>query len=340
MRDISVLGIDLAKDVFQLHGIDMTGKAVLKKKLSRSQLKEFVVNLKPCTIAIEACGGSHYWAREFQNMGHVVRVISPQFVKPYVKTNKNDAADAEAITEAVTRPNMRFVPIKQKEQQDVQAIHRIRERLIRNRTSLHNELRGLLHEYGVIAPKLNEKLRQKAYAAISSSDDNRLTQKSRQIFGELLLEIVELEKRIEFYEKEIKQICKNSEKAQSLTEIEGVGPITATAVLAAVGDPNVFKNGRHFSAWLGLVPKQYSSGGKEKPLGISKRGDSYIRYLLVHGTRAALRFAALKSDRKSRWATEKAKTIGTHKACVALANKNARIIWAMLAKGEKYRVAA
>lgn len=339
MKKVSTLGIDLAKSVFQLHGNNCYGKAVLKKKLSRSQLKSFIINLEPCLIGMEACSGSHYWAREFEKMGHTVKLIAPQFVKPYVKTNKNDEADAEAIAEAVSRPNMRFVPIKQTGHQDIQSVHRIRQRLVRNKTALANEARGLLHEYGVVIPQSLTQLR-KHIPLILEDTANGLTPLLRELIRDLWGELKDLEERIVSYDLRIKQIYETHEECQRIGKIEGIGPVTATAMIASVSNPHVFKNGRELAAWVGLVPRQHSSGGKSVLLGISKRGDSYLRGLLIHGSRSVLRRAASKTDSKSRWMTKIRDNRGFNKACVALANKNARIIWALLARKEEYRRAA
>lgn len=340
MREqIRTLGIDIAKNVFQLHGVDEKGKVILKKRLSRSQLKSFLVNLPSCLIGMEACGGSHYWAREFQKMGHAVKLMSPQFVSPYVKTNKNDYADAEAIAEAVTRPNMHFVPIKQTRHQDIQTLHRIRQRLVRQRTALSNEARGLLHEYGIIMPKGIASLK-KRIPEILEDADNELSGMVRGLFDDLYQELQEVEGRISKCEDRINEIYWQEEQCQRIGNIEGVGHITATAMIAAVADATVFKNGRQMAAWLGLVPRQSSSGGKTVLLGISKRGDRYLRTLLIHGARSVVRRASQKQDKRSLWILDKEKRKGMNKTCVAVANKNARIIWALMAHKTEYRKAA
>ena len=335
--EITVLAIDLAKEVFQLHGTDAQGRAVLKKRLRRSELRVFVANLKPCIIGLEACGGSHYWAREFQKFAHEVRLISPQFVKPFVKSQKNDSNDAEAIAEAVIRPSMRFVPVKQEWQQDIQNIHRIRQRLVRSRTALGNEIRGLLSEYGIVLPRKISNLRKLLPSILETQSLSSLAQRS---FGRLLQEMRDIEEKIAAHEKEIEEIFKASEMARRIEKIPGVGVLTATALTGAVGDARAFKNGRQFAAWLGLVPRQNSSGGKTQLLGISKRGDVYLRTLLIHGARSALMRASRRTDRRSRWAVELAKNRGFNRATVALANKTARIIWVLMARGEEYRLAA
>lgn len=335
MKNITLLGIDLAKSVFQLHGTDLKGKVVLQKQIKRAKLSALVANLAPCCIVMEACGGANYWARCFQKLGHEVKLISPQFVKPFVKTNKNDKNDAEAINEAGSRPNMRFVAPKTVEQQDIQNLHRIRSRLIKQRTALGNQLRGLLAEYGVTLPKSLNTLRCKL-ADVLEDASNELTVMSREIAAELKEELIELDKRITTYDKRITQVFKIDERCQHIAQLGGVGEITATALIAAVGDARQFQNGRQLSAWLGLVPKQSSSGGKERLLGISKRGDSYLRQLLIHGARSVLKHVDKKEDPKSLlWATKK-KALGINKAAVALANNNARVIWALLTSGENY----
>lgn len=337
--DMYATGIDLAKHFFQIHGVDKKGKCVLKKKLSRTKLTAFIANLPKCIIGMEACGGAHFWAREFQKLGHNVKLMSPQFVKPYVKSNKNDMADAEAICEAVTRANMRFVPIKQVEQQDVQSVHRVRERLVKSRTALSNEIRGLLHKYGIILPKGISNIQNRLPFLLDASEQ-LLTPMSRQLFDELLEEFRVLNKRLSDYDQKIKMIHQRSSTCQRLSTIPGVGPLTATAMTAAVGDARAFKNGRQLSAWLGLVPKQHSSGGKEKLLGISKRGDGYLRKLLIHGARSSLQTIDNKNDRRSLWLKELIERRGMNRATVALANKNARTIWALLTTQEEYNQTA
>ncbi len=259
MKDIKVLGVDLAKDVFQLHGTDAKGN----KRLSRRKLIEYMANITPCLVGIEACGGAHYWARVFQKYGHVVRLISPQFVKPFVKTNKNYANDAEAMVEAASRPSMHYVPIKQVVQQDIQSIHRARSRLVKNRTALINEIRGLNLEYGIALPQGASKVKNLLIDVIGDKD-NEMTSLSRELYDELLA----LEKRIKTIEQKIKCICKENDQCQRLLSIPGIGELTATALVAAVPNANEFKNGRHMVAWLGLVPRQSSSGNKQVLLGI------------------------------------------------------------------------
>lgn len=272
-------------------------------------------------------------------MGHTVKLIAPQFVKPYVKTNKNDAADAEAIAEAVSRPNMRFVPVKQTGHQDIQSVHRIRQRLVRNKTALGNEIRSFLHEYGIVVPQSFNQLKKKLPLILEDAC-NELTPTIRELIHDLWEEFKDLEERIATYDLRIKQIYETNTECQRIGKIEGIGPVTATAVIASVTNPHLFKNGRELSAWLGLVPRQHSSGGKSVLSGISKRGDCYLRSLLIHGSRSVLKKASSKTDSRSRWVTKIRENRGFNKACVALANKNARIIWALLAHKEEYKKAA
>lgn len=339
MGNITTLGIDLAKNVFQLHGIDKSGNPVLKRKLTRNKLAETIANLEPCLIVMEACGGSSYWCRRFAKLGHETKLISPQFVKPFVKTNKNDRNDAEAICEAASRPTMRFVAPNTLEQQDTQLIHRVRSRLIAERTALVNQIRGLLAEYGVVVSTGVAKIR-KALPEILEDGENELTALARAQFSELYAELIEKDQKIKNQDKIIDSIFNADEKCQRISAIDGIGPITATAVVSAIGDPKLFKNGRHFSAYLGLVPKQSSSGGKEKLLGISKRGDTYLRTLLIHGARAAVRCVGTKEDKQSVWIKSLIERRGFNRAAVAVANKNARIIWCLLAKDVDYIKAA
>jgi transposase len=335
-QELSTVAIDLAKKVFHLVGTDTTGNILWRKRLSRNALMPFIAQLPPVLIGMEACGGAPYWARRFREHGHAVKLMAPQFVKAYVKSNKNDTRDAEAIAEAVTRPTMRFVPIKDVEQQDIQALHRIRERLIGERTALVNEVHGLMNEYGIVIPKGVPKFRQAVVDKLESEKD-KLTPLSQELFWKLLEEFAALEQQIAFYQEKLESLAKTHPECQRLMSIPGIGPITATALLAAVGDVGVFKNGRQFAAWLGLVPKQHSTGGQTRLLGISKRGDSYLRKLLIHGARATLRFAGLKTDGRSRWIQGLLERRGWNRTAVAVANKNARIVWALLSRGGLYQ---
>lgn len=329
---IKILGIDIAKRVFQLHGVDCYGKAVFKKRVGREQLINVIANLPACLIGMESCSGSHYWARQFQLYGHKVKLMSPQYVKPYVKTNKNDANDAEAICEAVSRPSMRFVPIKNTAQQDIQSLHRYRQRIIQQRTALANQIRGLLAEYGLVAAQGIGCLRKKLPQFLENQD-NQLTSLALEIFSQLHQELLEVDEKVKFLDKRIARVCQENEACQRIKQVEGIGPLTATALVAAIGDIAQFKNGRHLAAWLGLVPRQHSSGNKKVLLGISKRGDRYLRTLLIHGARAFISLAKKHSD----WLNNLIKRCGKHKAYVALANKNARIVWALLAYQTEYK---
>jgi len=340
MNDVTLLGIDIAKTVFQLHGVDREGKVVLRKRLQRNKLVEFIAKLPKCTIALEACGGANYWVRRFSAFDHEVKLISPQFVKPYVKSNKNDFNDAEGICEAGSRPNMRFVSPKGIEQQDIQSLHRIRSRLIQERTALVNQTRGLLMEYGITIPQGIGKVR-KLIPEILEDAENELSVISRRFVSDLYEELDNKDKKIKKYEESLKMIFQTNKNCQKIAKIEGIGLMTATAIVADIGDAKVFKNGRHLAAFLGLVPRQHSSGNKERILGISKRGDTYIRMLLIHGARSAMLRVANKTDRKSMWLKSLRERRGENIAAVALANKNVRMIWALLAKDAVYgKVAA
>jgi transposase len=336
---IATVGLDISKQVFQVHAADSEGRAVLRKRLRRNQVAAFFANLPACLVGLEACGGSHYWSRVISRFGHTVRLIAPQFVKPYVKSNKNDANDAEAICEAVSRPQMRFVPAKSIEQQDIQSLHRVRSRLVSSRTALASQVRGLLAEYGIVLPQRINQLRR-GLPLILEDAENELTDFSRRLFASLYEELVQLDKKIEAIDEQVKVIYRTSEPCQRVAAVEGIGPLIATALVAAVSDGKSFKNGRQFAAWLGLVPKQHSSGGKARLFGISKRGDTYLRTLLIHGARSVVSRASRKTDRRSLWIADKQRRLGTSKACVAVANKNARIVWSLIARGESYRQAA
>lgn len=336
--NISTIGIDLAKNVFQVHGVDANGKHVLKKRLSRSKFPAFFANLPPCVIGLEACGSSNHWARKLRTSGHEVRQISPQYVKPYVKTNKNDSNDAEAICEAVSRPGMRFVPIKDIEQQDIQVVHRVRERLAHERTALVNQTRGILREYGIFIPVGINPFRKQIPEVLEDAQ-NELTPLTRAIIADQYTSLHELDRSIAEYDQRINAIFRSNELFQRLSTIDGVGPMTATALVAAVGDAKTFRNGRHLAAWLGLVPRQHSSGERHRLLGISKRGNTYLRTLLIHGARSVLQRCDSRTDARSRWLQGVKERRGFNRACVALANKNARVLWALMARGEPYRQA-
>ncbi|MEQ1544160.1 IS110 family transposase [Methyloglobulus sp.] len=329
--NIKRMGIDLAKQVFQLHGVDHQENPVLRKQLRRNQMLNYFAKLPPCLIGIEACSSSHYWARQLQKFGHTVKLIAPQFVKPYVKGNKNDANDAEAICEAVARLNMRFVAIKTIEQQDIQAVHRIRSGLLQQRTAKVNQIRGLLAEYGIVVERRVEKLR-KALTLLLEDAENGLSFDFRVLLQSLQQDLIALDDRSSEMDKKIQQLAINNSTAKRLQQIPGIGPITSTALVCAIGDGKQFKRGRDLAAWLGLAPRQHSSGGKDCLLGISKRGDTYLRTLLIHGARAVLKVADKKDDPRSRWLQNLCSRRNKNIAAVALANKNARIVWALLTK--------
>jgi len=335
---VTTVGIDLAKQVFQIHGVDDHGKAVIKKQLKRAQLTEFFVNLSPCLVGMEACGSAHHWARKLQDMGHTVRLMAPQYVKPYVKTNKNDAADAEAICEAVTRPNMRFVPIKNIEQQSILAVHRVRQGFVQARTAQANQIRGLLGEFGLVLPQGIHHIYRKTPELLEDAS-NELTGSFRLLILRLLDHLKELDKQVQEMEREIVQWHRQHEDSKRLEQIPGIGPITASALVASLGDAKSFQNGRQLAAWLGLVPRQHSSGGKQNLLGISKRGDTYLRTLLIHGARAVVLVADRKPDHSPtcRWASKILLRRNKNITAVALANKNARIVWAMLVHNRTYQ---
>ena len=335
--NIKRIGIDLAKQVFQLHGVDQNEKVVLKKQLTRTKMLTYFQSLPPCLIGMEACGSAHYWARELQKFGHTVKLMAPQFVKPYVKSNKNDANDAEAICEAVSRPNMRFVTIKTVAQQDIQAVHRIRSELVKQRTAKGNQIRGLLAEYGVVINKRIDVLRN-ALPSILEDAENGLSFDFKMLLEELREDLIALDERVSTLTEKINVLAKSNEDAQRLQKIPGVGPMTATAIISAVGDGKQFKCGRDLAAWLGLTPRQHSSGGKERLLGISKRGDAYLRTLLIHGARAVLRVSETKTDSLNCWLQNLCNRRNKNIAAVALANKNARIIWAILTKKTDYQM--
>ena len=328
---ISRVGVDLAKNVFQLHGVDRHGKTVLKRRLSRDKwISALIKSAEPsCEIGIEACGGAHHWARLLMAKGFTVKVIPPQFVTPYVKSNKNDANDAEAICEAMSRPNMRYVTAKTVEQQDIQATHRVRSELMCHRTAKANQIRGLATEYGLVAPLQIASLRA-AIPRWLEDAENGLTSRFRALLHGLWDDLIRLDQRIKTLNGEIGSIAKSDPLAQRLQQLRGVGPLVATALIATVGTGKQFDKGRQMAASLGLTPRQHSSGGKDRLLGISKRGDAYLRSILIHGARAVVAKAKHKEDRLSRWVTELADRSHPNVAAVALANKTVRMAWAMM----------
>ncbi|MBV8464865.1 MAG: IS110 family transposase [Burkholderiales bacterium] len=331
------IGIDLAKRVFQAHGVDRDERPVLRRRLNRdSWIDDLVAAVAPGSeIGMEACTGAHHWARALQRYGFTVKLIAPQFVKPYVKGNKNDANDAEAICEAMSRKSMHFVAVKTIEQQDIQAMHRVRTQLVEARTAKANQIRGLVAEYGLIAPKSLAQLRA-ALPVWLEDAGNGLTADFRWLLHDLWRDLQVLDERIDVLSRKIELLARSNPVAKRLMQLRGVGPMTATALLAMVGDGAQFENGRQMSASLGITPGQHSSGGKERLLGITKRGNSYLRSLLIHGARAVLRQAKTKDDRLSRWVTVLAQRRHPNVAAVALANKTVRIAWAMLRTGSDY----
>ena len=335
MTQITRMGIDLAKHVFQLHGVDERGHTVLRRRIARTQLRACFAQLRPSLVGIEACGSAHYWARELRTFGHDVRLIAPQFVAPYRKNDKNDGNDAEAICEAVGRPHMRFVPVKEVEQQAVLTVHRARQLLVAERTALVNQTRGLLAEYGLIVPTGVERLRRALPELLETPE---LPALAREIFTDLADRLRVLDERITVYDRRVTQLARQMEPAQRLMQVPGVGPVTATALVATVGDARAFKNGRQFAAWLGMVPRQHSSGGTRRLGRITKRGDVYLRTLRIHGARAVMRPLARRTDATSRWVLALKARRGFNKAVVALAAKQARILWALLVSGRDYQL--
>ena len=334
--NITQVGIDLAKLVFQVHGVDARGKVALRKRLKRQQVAAFFARLTPCLIGLEACGGAHFWARKLTELGHTVKLIAPQFVKPYVKTNKNDAADAEAICEAVDRPNMRFVPIKNTEQQALLGLHRARQGFVIERTAQANQIRGLLAEFGLVMAVGIRSIERKLPEFLEDAE-NGLSGVSRALFARLLLHFRTLDRQVEELEREINAWHREDMASKRLLGIPGIGPLTASALVASVGDAKVFHNGRQFAAWLGLVPRQNSSGGKTNLLSISKRGDTYLRTMLIHGARSVLLHLKSHPDQADSWLARVANRRNPNIAAVALANKNARTAWALLAHGRDYQ---
>jgi transposase len=343
MKQVSVIGLDLAKNVFQVHGVDAAGVVVLTRKVKRKDLLKFFAGLKPCLVGMEACGGSHYWHRQLSKLGHEVRMMAPAFVKPYLKANKNDRNDAEAICEAVQRPSMRFVSAKSLEQQAVLHLHHGRRLLVGQRIALTNHMRGVLGEYGLVLPQGNRILEQRLPEWLEDAE-NELPVLTRYLLAELKAEYDQLQLRIQNLEQQLKQWHAQDERSQRLETIPGVGLQTATALAAAIDQGQDFKNGRQLAAYLGLVPRQASSGGKDRLLGISKRGDGYLRKLLIHGARSVIRHVRrrLQSGQPGGhpWVEQLLQRCHPNEVAVALANKMARIAWVLLARNETYRVNA
>ncbi len=338
MNKITTIGLDLAKNVFHVVCFDKRGKVVAKRMLRRGQVLKFFANHTSCLVGMEACASAHYWARQLEALGDQVKLIPPQYVKPYVRGNKNDYNDAEAIAEAVTRPEMRFVEVKTPKQQDVQALHRLRERRLKERTALCNQLRGLLGEYGLVIPQGVNVVRRRLPEVLEDAE-NGLSDALRRLLAQSYQQLQELDGHIKFYTQELSRQSQHSEACQRLQTVPGFGPIVASVFHSVVGNGEAYRRGRDVSASLGLVPQQHSSGGKDRLLGISKRGDRYLRSLLVHGARSVVSQVAEKDDRLSRWIKRVKAERGFNKAVVALANKMARMGWAVLANKTVYQAA-
>jgi len=337
--NISRCGIDLAKRLIQVHGITDRGEVMVRKALKRNNVLAFFAQVPPCLIGMEACGGAHYWARQLTKLGHTVKLIAAQFVIPYRRRGKNDANDAEAICEAVGRPNMHFVAVKTEEQQAVLTVHRARSLVLANRTAQVNQIRGLLGEFGIVVPLGIARVRGDMPRILEDAD-NGLPSLAREVLSGLLNQLRELDEHVAKYDVALRELARQSEPARRLMKVESIGPMTATAIVASMGDPLVFKSARNYAASLGLTPRQHSSGGKNRLGQITKQGDPYLRTLLVHGARSHLRTVDRKTDAKSAWARRLKERRHANVAAVALAAKHARIAWALLAKGIEYRPAA
>jgi transposase len=336
MQAITTVGLDIAKSVFQVHGVDAQGNVLVRRQLKRGHVLPFFQKLPPCLVGIEACATSHYWSRELQALGHKVRLMPPAYVKPYVKRQKNDATDAEAICEAVGRPNMRFVATKTAEQQGCLTLHRTRHLFIRQQTSVINAIRAHLAELGIVAPVGRRGVDQ-LLAVVADTSDKRLPEVARACIAALGAQLQMLKARILEFDRMITAWRRSSEASKRLDAIPGVGPVLATALVATVADPKAFRSGRDFAAWIGLVPKQNSSGGKDKLGSISKQGDRYLRGLFVAGALAVIRYAKIHGTKHRPWLTALLARRPSKVAAIALANKIARIAWAMMARGERYK---
>ena len=336
MQTITTIGVDVAKSVFQVHGVDTDGNVVIRRQLKRRYVLAFFQKLPPCLIGIEACASSHHWSRELQALGHTVRLMPPTYVKPYVKRHKNDSTDAEAICEAVTRPNMRLVATKAAEQQSCLTLHRTRHLFIRQQTSVINAIRAHLAEFGIVAPVGRNGVEQ-LLAVAADLNDKRLPEVARACVVALGAQLRMLKAQILEFDRMIRAWHRSSEMSMRLDDCPGVGPALATALVATVADPKAFRSGRNFSAWIGIVPKQHSSGGKDRLGSISKRGDRYLRGLFVAGALAVIRYAKIHGTKHRPWLTALLARRPTKVAAIALANKIARMAWAMMAKGERYK---
>jgi transposase len=335
MDQIVTIGLDIAKSVFQVHGVNAEGAVVLRQRLTRTRMLAFFARKAPCLVGLEACGSAHHWARELSRLGHQVRLIPPSYVKPYVKRQKNDMADAEAICEAVTRPSMRFVPVKSPEQQSVMVLHRTRSILVRQRTQLSNAIRGHMSEFGVVAPIGRNGL-QALMKVIADAGDVRVPEEARASLLMLVDQLGLINDQILESDRRIIASARSTEVGRRLMEIPGVGPLLASALVATIADPKAFKSGRNLAAWIGLVPRQNSSGGKERLGGITKQGDRYLRQMLVVGAVAVIRYAVRNGARRP-WLVQLLARRTPKVAAVALANKNARMVWALMTSGERYR---
>ena len=336
MQTVTTIGFDIAKSVFQVHGVDAAGQVVVRRQLKRRYVLAFFEKLPPCLIGIEACASSHHWSRELQALGHKVRLMPPAYVRPYVKRQKNDAADAEAICEAVTRANMRFVETKTPEQQSCLMLHRTRHLFIRQQTAVINAIRAHLAEFGIVAPVGRNGV-EELLGVVADASDKRLPEIARACLAALGAQLRMLKAQILEFDRMINAWHRSNETSKRLDEIPGVGPALATALVASVADPRAFRSGRDFSAWIGLVPKQHSSGGKDKLGGISKQGDRYLRSLFTAGALAVIRYAKIHGAKHRPWLTALLARRPTKVAAVALANKIARMAWAMMARGERYK---
>jgi transposase len=336
MQTVTTIGLDIAKSVFQVHGVDAAGQVVIRRQLKRRTVLAFFQKLPPCLVGIEACASSHHWSRELQTLGHTVRLMPPAYVKPYVKRQKNDATDAEAICEAVTRANMRFVATKTTEQQSGLVLHRTRHLFIRQQTSVINAIRAHLAEFGIVAPVGRHGV-EELLNVVTDTNDKRVPEVARMCLAALGAQLRRFKEQILEFDRLITAWHRSNETNRRLDDIPGVGPVLATALVASVADPKAFKSGRNFSAWIGLVPKQHSSGGKDRLGSISKQGDRYLRGLFVAGALAVIRYAKIHGTKHRPWLTALLARRPTKIAAIALANKIARMAWAMMAKGERYK---
>ena len=336
METVTTIGLDIAKSVFQVHGVDAVGQVVIRRQLKRRFVLAFFEKLSPCLVGIEACASSHHWSRELRALGHTVRLMPPAYVRPYVKRQKNDATDAEAICEAVGRTNMRFVPTKTPEQQSGLVLHRTRHLFMRQQTAVINAIRAHLAEFGIIAP-VGRKGVEALLNIVADASDKRVPEVARACIAPLGAQLHRLKRQILEFDRMIRAWHRSSETCRRLDEIPGVGPVLATALVAGVADPKAFRSGRNFSAWIGLVPKQRSSGGKDRLGSISKQGDRYLRGLFVAGALAVIRYAKIHGSQHRPWLTALLARRPTKVAAIALANKIARMVWAMMARGERYK---